>query len=101
MGIENGCEVWLGHFVSEGIDVCEHGGCLGVGSHSGSELRLDAGESSRQLGSGSRSSFDLGKSFMEDFGNVQKTYNIPVLVTDRLSMSAKAGILTCHHSQDV
>ena len=71
MKVHDGSQVGLSHLLLEGIDVSEHGGCLGVGRKSWAELGLDTGQCGGQLGSCGRSSLDLGKGFVKDFGNVE------------------------------
>jgi hypothetical protein len=69
--IHDGGQVGLGHLFLERIDVSEHSGGLGVGGKSWTELGLDSCQCGRELGSGGRSSLDLGKGFVENFGDVE------------------------------
>jgi hypothetical protein len=64
-------QVGLSHLFLERIDVCEHGGGLGVGRKSWTELGLDTGQCGGELGSGGGSSLDLGKGFVENFGDIE------------------------------
>jgi hypothetical protein len=63
---------------------------LGVSGKTGTQLRLDTGESGVQLSRSRRPSLDLCKRFVEDFGYVKQTDNVAVLVADRLK-SARAA----------
>ena len=87
MHIHDGSQVWLGHSVLERIDIGQHGGGLGVPCESWAELGLDTGKGSGKLGSGGRSSFDLGEGFMEDLCDIKQTDNVSVVVAYGLELA--------------
>lgn len=45
---------------------------------------LDTGQSGRELVGSGRTTLDFGEGFVEDFGNVEKTDNVTILVANRL-----------------
>jgi len=80
MHVHDSSQVWLGHSVLERIDIGQHGGGLGVPCESWAELGLDTGKGGGKLGSGGRSSFDLGEGFMEDLCDIKQTDNVSVVI---------------------
>lgn len=45
---------------------------------------LNTGQSGRELAGSGRTTLNFGEGFVEDFGNVEKTDNVTVLVANRL-----------------
>ena len=87
MGIHHCRQIRQGHLVTQGIDVGQHGCCLGVAGHVGTEFILYTGECGRELGSGSGTTLNLCKGFVEDLGDVQETDDVAVFVAYRLHVS--------------
>lgn len=69
---------------TEAVDICEHGGCLRISGHAGTELRLYASEGIVELLGRRRATFDLVEGLVEDFGNIEQTDDIAFLITNGL-----------------
>lgn len=69
---------------TEGIDVCEHSGCLRIRRHAGAELRLHAGKSIVELLRCGGAAFDLVEGLVEYSGNIEQTDDVSFLVANGL-----------------
>lgn len=83
-GVNDSGQVGKSHSLSESLDVSKHGSSLRIVVQARTKFGLNAGQSGRKLIGSGRTTLDFGESFVEDFGNVEKTDNVTILVANRL-----------------